>query len=77
MKAEKPAIHKTFENVAFGRMMAEIAAYYDLQVKFESDEAKSLRLYYEWDSHTNIEDVIKELNQFENVDIACKAMKSS
>ena len=69
-KVEKPAVHKTFENVAFGRMMAEIAAYYDLQVKFESDEAKSLRLYYEWDSHTNIEDVIKELNQFENVDIA-------
>lgn len=69
-KVEKPAIHKTFENVAFSQMMAEIAAYYDLQVKFESDEAKSLRLYYEWDSHTNIEDVIKELNQFENVDIA-------
>lgn len=70
VKAEKPAIHKTFENVAFGKMMAEIAAYYDLQVKFISDEAKSLRLYYEWDSHTKIEDVIKELNQFENVDIA-------
>lgn len=69
-KTEKPAIHKTFENVAFGKMMAEIAAYHDLQVKFESDEAKSLRLYYEWDSHTRIEDVIKELNQFENVDIA-------
>ena len=69
-KVEKPAIHKTFENVAFGKMMAEIADYYDLQVKFESDEAKSLRLYYEWDSHTKIEDVIKELNQFENVDIA-------
>ena len=70
VKAEKPAIHKTFENVAFSQMMAEIAAYYDLQVKFMGDEAKSLRLYYEWDSHTKIEDVIKELNQFENVDIA-------
>ena len=69
-KAEKPAIHKTFENVSLDKMMAEIAAYYDLQVKFGSDEAKSLRLYYEWDSHTKIEDVIKELNQFENVDIA-------
>ena len=69
-KSEKPAIHKTFENVAFSQMMAEIADYYDLQVKFISDEAKNLRLYYEWDSHTKIEDVIKELNQFENVDIA-------
>lgn len=69
-KVEKPAIHKTFENVAFDKMIAEIAAYYDMQVKFDNAEAKDLRLYYEWDSHTRIEDVIKELNQFENVDIA-------
>ena len=68
-KAEKPAVHKTFENVAFDKMMAEIAAYYDMQVKFESAEAKNLRLYYEWDSHSSIESIVKELNQFENVNI--------
>ena len=68
-KVEKPAIHKTFENVAFDKMIAEIAAYYDMQVKFENAEAKSLRLYYEWDSHSSIESIVKELNQFENVNI--------
>ena len=68
-KAEKPAIHKTFKNVAFDKMMAEIAAYYDMQVKFDNAEAKSLRLYYEWDSHSGIESIVKELNQFENVNI--------
>ena len=30
-KPEKPAIHKTFENVAFEQMISEIASYYDLQ----------------------------------------------
>lgn len=69
VKAEKPAIHKTFENVAFDKMIAEIAAYYDMQVKFENVEAKSLRLYYEWDSRSSIESIVKELNQFENVNI--------
>ncbi len=68
-KAEKPAIHKTFENVSFDKMMAEIAAYYDMQVKFDNAEAKSLRLYYEWDSRSGIESIAKELNQFENVNI--------
>ena len=68
-KAEKAAIHKTFENVAFDKMIAEIAAYYDMQVKFENVEAKSLRLYYEWDSRSSIESIVKELNQFENVNI--------
>ena len=68
-KAAKAAIHKTFENVAFDKMIAEIAAYYDMQVKFENVEAKSLRLYYEWDSRSSIESIVKELNQFENVNI--------
>ena len=68
-KLEKPAIHKTFENVAFELMISEIASYYDLQVKFENNEDKTLRLYYEWDSHLSIENIVKELNQFENVNI--------
>lgn len=68
-KPEKPAIHKTFENVAFEQMISEIASYYDLQVKFENNEDKTLRLYYEWHSHSSIENIVKELNQFENVNI--------
>lgn len=68
-KPEKPAIHKTFENIAFEQMISEIASYYDLQVKFENNEDKTLRLYYEWDSHLSIENIVKELNQFENVNI--------
>ena len=68
-KPEKPAIHKTFENVAFEQMISEIASYYDLQVQFENNEDKTLRLYYEWDSHLSIENIVKELNQFENVNI--------
>lgn len=69
LKPEKPAIHKTFENVAFEQMISEIASYYDLQVKFENNEDKTLRLYYEWNSHSSIENIVKELNQFENVNI--------
>ena len=68
-KPEKPAIHKTFENVTFEQMISEIASYYDLQVKFENNEDKTLRLYYEWDSYSSIENIVKELNQFENVNI--------
>lgn len=69
VEADKPAVHKIFENVAFSQMMSEIAAYYGLQLRFMSDETKSLRLYYEWDSHRTIENVVKELDQFDNVDV--------
>ena len=74
-KPEKPAIHKTFENVTFEQMISEIASYYDLQVKFENNEDKTLRLYYEWNSHSSIENIVKELNQFENVNIELQQNK--
>ena len=74
-KPEKPAIHKIFENVAFEQMISEIASYYDLQVKFENNEDKTLRLYYEWNSHSSIENIVKELNQFENVNIELQQNK--
>ena len=69
-KTAKPAVHKTFENVTFDKMMAEIAAYYDMQVWIDNAEVKSLRLYYDWDSRSGIGNTVKELNQFENVNIA-------
>ena len=68
-KPEKPVIHKTFENVAFEQILSEIASYYDLQVKLENNKDKTLRLYYECNSHSSIENIVKELNQFENVNI--------
>ena len=69
-KTTKPAVRKTFENVSFDKMISEIAAYYDMQVRFDNAEVKSLRLYYDWDSRSGIGNAVKELNQFENVNIA-------
>ena len=68
-KAAKPSVRKTFENVTFDKMMAEIAAYYDIHVRFDNAETKSLRLYYDWDSRSDIGSTVKDLNQFENVNI--------
>ena len=50
-------------------MCTKICEEPDLQVKFENNEDKTLRLYYEWNSHSSIENIVKELNQFENVNI--------
>ncbi len=69
VKTEKPAVHKAFENVPLDRMLAEMASYYDMQLRFDNAGAKSLRLYYEWDSRSGMESIVRELNQFENVNI--------
>ena len=38
-------------------------------MKFENNEDKTLRLYYEWSSPSSIENIVKVLNQSENVNI--------
>jgi ferric-dicitrate binding protein FerR (iron transport regulator) len=68
-KTAKPAVRKTFENVTFDKMVSEIAAYYDMQVRFDNAETQRLRVYYDWDSRSGIGNTVKELNQFENVNI--------
>lgn len=70
--AAKPRIHKTFENVTLETMLSEMADYYGLSVSYADTGAKVLRLYYEWDSQKPVEQVVKDLNQFENVNLTLR-----
>lgn len=72
---KKPVFHKTFENVALGNMLEEMARYYGMTVEFRNDAARSLRYYYEWDSANDINTVIDELNHSEQVAIAIEGNK--
>lgn len=66
---KKTAVHKTFENVSFGKMMQEIADYYGCKLVCNNAKSAQLRLYYEWNSEQGLQKVINELNQFENVSL--------
>lgn len=62
-------IHKTFENTELEQMLTEMAAYYQVRVRFLNDEPRHLRLYYEWNSNDNLADIVRTLDQFEHVSI--------
>ena len=72
---KKPVFKKTFENVALGNMLEEMASYYGMTVEFHNDAARSLRYYYEWDSANDINTVVDELNHSEQVAIAIEGNK--
>lgn len=71
----KPVFKKTFENVALGDILKELAQYYGMTVEFRNQEARSLRYYYEWDSANDLNTVIDELNHSEQVAIAIEGNK--
>lgn len=71
----KAVFRKTFENVALETMLQEMANYYGMSVKFDNQDARCLRYYYEWNSANAINSVIDELNHSQQVNIIIEGDK--
>ena len=59
-----------FKGENLERILADIAGYYGATVKFNQDAAKSLKLYFEWDRSQPLNEVVEQLNNFEQINIA-------
>lgn len=58
-----------FKGENLERILADIAEYYGATVKFNQDAAKSLKLYFEWDQSLPLNEVVEQLNNFEQINI--------
>ncbi len=54
-----------YDNVSLEQMVQEIAAHYDAEVTFQSDEARQLRFHFVWNPQQGLDQVVSDLNQFE------------
>lgn len=68
-QADTAVVSRTFENTELETMLSEMAAHYNIKVRFGSERARHLRLYYDWDSRQRLGDIVRTLNCFDNVDI--------
>lgn len=58
-----------FENEPLEVVMKEIAAAYGVEVRFNSKEAASLHLYYKLDPTLPLNEIVEQLNTFEQINI--------
>lgn len=58
-----------FENESLEKIMKEIAQAYGIEVKFNDANVASLHLYYRFDPSLTLNEVIKQLNTFEQIKI--------
>lgn len=58
-----------FKGENLEKILVDIAGYYGATVKFNQDAAKSLKLYFEWDQALPLNEVVNQLNNFEQIDI--------
>ena len=68
VQTEEPQSH-LYDNVTLEQIINDMSAYYDVQVEWRSDEARDLRLYYQWEPSFTLDMVVDMLNSFEAINI--------
>ena len=58
-----------FEDVPLETIMEKVTAVYDVKVKFNTPEVASLHLYYRLDPTLTLDEVLSQLNTFEQINI--------
>lgn len=58
-----------FKNESFGDMISRIAEYYGATVKYSNENAKALHLYFQWDQRQPLNEIVDQLNNFEQIDL--------
>ena len=58
-----------FENEPLEKIMNEVAKTYRVEVKFKDENVASLHLYYKLDPSLTLNDLIEQLNTFEQINI--------
>ena len=68
VQAEETQPH-LYDNVPLEKIINDMSAYYNVQVEWRSDEARDLRLYYQWEPSFTLDKVVDMLNSFEAINI--------
>ncbi|MDE6576920.1 MAG: DUF4974 domain-containing protein [Muribaculaceae bacterium] len=61
-----------FKNEPLETIITVIANHYGTPVSFHSAASKQLRLYFQWDKNLTLDEVIEQLNNFEQIKIKIK-----
>ena len=64
-----------YDNVPLEQIINDLSAYYNVQVEWRSDEARDLRLYYQWEPSFTLDKVVDMLNSFEAINITREGEK--
>lgn len=58
-----------FKDKSLGDIISAMADYYDVTVEYKNESSKKLRLYFQWDKTLPLSDIVRQLNNFEQIRI--------
>jgi len=64
-----------YDNVPLEQILSEISAYYHVKVEYNSEDVRSLRLYYQWEPDYSLDKVVEMLSNFDAFNIQLEGDK--
>lgn len=61
-----------FVNETLEKIIGDIAYVNGVDVKFKNPGKRSLRLYFQWNTEESMSDIVRQLNNFEQISITCE-----
>jgi len=58
-----------FDNMPLEKMLAEIAAYYHVEVSFQNNDTRQLRFHFVWKRENGLGHAVEKLNRFESLSL--------
>lgn len=73
--SKKTAESVVLDNVTLDSIARDIAAYHHLETDLQNEQAGQLRFYFVWNQDESLQEVIKKLNMFEQVNLTVEDRK--
>lgn len=64
-QSDSTALPRLYDNVPLGEILSNLSAYYQVKVIYRTEDARKLRLFYNWKPEYSLQKVVEMLNNFE------------
>ena len=69
VKTSKPVIRQ-YEDDTLENILDEMSDYYQVKIEYENTDARRLRLFFKWDQSYRIDEIVDQLNNFQQFHIS-------
>ena len=69
LSADSTAQPVVYEDAELATIVNDISTFYQVKPVYKKEDSKHIRLYFTWDKHSSIDDIVDTFNKFERIHI--------
>lgn len=75
LSADSTAQPVVYEDAELATIVNDISTFYQVKPVYKKEDSKHIRLYFTWDKHSSIDDIVDTFNKFERIHITLENKK--